>query len=79
MRLEIDAGRIELVELLAQIAARMEGKANKLIFSRNPPEINPGLMVKWNDKVMTGIQINRQTHLIQDGDTVTLLYIISGG
>jgi len=36
-------------------------------------------MVMINNRVLTGIALNQQVIRLRDGDTVSLLYFVSGG
>ena len=65
--------------LLLKLSEQSAGQTDKLVFEEKPDLILPALMVQVNDRTYTGNVLNRQPVPLGDGDTVTLLYYISGG
>lgn len=65
--------------LLHRISKLCGAKIDNLLFERGGDEILAGLMVKVNDQVFTGTEINGQDIELRDGDKVSLLYFVSGG
>ncbi len=65
--------------LLLQLSTDSSGKIDKLVFEKGCQEVSPGLMVQVNDRTYTGNALNREPVWLADGDTVSLLYYISGG
>ena len=72
-------GEASVSGLLIKLSGQCAGEIDKVVFEKKPDLISAALMIQVNDRTYTGNDLNRQPVALGDGDTVTLLYYISGG
>lgn len=65
--------------LLHRLSRDYGDKVDSLLFEKGGRTILPGLMVMINNRVLTGTALNQQVIRLRHGDTVSLLYFVSGG
>ena len=75
----LEEGQSTVKDLFAGLVREHGGKIRPRLFAGNEDEILSGLMVMVNNRTFTGSDLNRQEVWLADGDTVSLLYFISGG
>lgn len=78
LNVSLSAKNNTMRDLLEAVADRTEGKIERFLFEKDRKVLS-GLMVKANETVYTGTELNQKEIKVEDGDVVELLYYISGG
>ena len=78
LSVSLPAEHNSIKHLLKMVANQTGGKIDRFLFEKDA-RILSGLMVKINEEIYTGTEMNQKDIAIENGDIVDLLYYISGG
>jgi len=77
--LTLEEGRSTVKDLFDRLVQEHGGKLRRLLFDPQEDKILSGLMVMINNRTFTANDLNQRDIQLGEGDTVNLLYFLSGG